>query len=99
MDNEHENEMTNRRCECGNLLAKYSKDTLEIKCRRCKRVHIIPLWELIEGEIIGEVRCGCGNLLNKVIWEDDEDLENAYVEIKCRRCKRLHPFPLVILLE
>jgi len=29
------------RCECGSLLSKISGATIEIKCRRCKRIHII----------------------------------------------------------
>ncbi len=31
------------RCECGSLLARLVKDRLEIKCRRCKRVMVIPI--------------------------------------------------------
>ncbi len=31
------------RCECGNLLARLTPVGVEIKCRRCKRVTIIPL--------------------------------------------------------
>jgi len=31
------------RCECGNLVAKLTENTVEIKCRRCKRIHIIPM--------------------------------------------------------
>jgi len=31
------------RCECGNLIAKLTDKTVEIKCRRCKRIHIIPM--------------------------------------------------------
>lgn len=30
------------RCECGNLLAMIVEDGVEIKCRRCKRLVIIP---------------------------------------------------------
>ena len=30
------------RCLCGNLLAKVSLDGVEILCRRCKRIHLIP---------------------------------------------------------
>ena len=32
------------RCLCGSLLAKVSLDGVEILCRRCKRIHVIP-WE------------------------------------------------------
>lgn len=31
------------RCECGNLVAKLTEKTVEIKCRRCKRIHIISM--------------------------------------------------------
>lgn len=31
------------RCECGNLIAKLTENTIEVKCRRCKRIHIIQV--------------------------------------------------------
>ena len=31
------------RCHCGNLLARLTARGVEIKCRRCKRVHVVPL--------------------------------------------------------
>jgi len=31
------------RCECGNLVARLVEDGLEIKCRRCKRILVIPI--------------------------------------------------------
>ena len=31
------------RCACGNLLARVVGDRVELKCRRCKRTHLIPL--------------------------------------------------------
>jgi phage FluMu protein Com len=34
------------RCECGSLLSKVSKDSVEIKCRRCKRIHVISIKDL-----------------------------------------------------
>ena len=37
MDREH-------RCQCGNLLARLGPNGVELKCRRCKRIVIIP-WE------------------------------------------------------
>lgn len=40
--------LMDERCECGNLLCKISKETIEIKCRRCKRIHIIPIQRLSE---------------------------------------------------
>ncbi len=33
------------RCTCGNLVAIRSESGVEILCRRCKRVHIIPWLE------------------------------------------------------
>lgn len=35
------------RCFCGSLISRVSKRGIELKCRRCKRVHIIPLSEAI----------------------------------------------------
>lgn len=31
------------RCLCGNLVARIIKDQIELKCKRCKRIHLIPL--------------------------------------------------------
>ncbi len=31
------------RCLCGSLVAKVKKNGIELKCRRCKRVALIPL--------------------------------------------------------
>lgn len=31
------------RCECGSLVARLVEDGLEIKCRRCKRILVIPI--------------------------------------------------------
>jgi len=31
------------RCLCGNLLARLVGDRVELKCRRCKRTHLIPI--------------------------------------------------------
>ena len=33
------------RCLCGSLVAKVTKIGIELKCRRCKRVALIPLLE------------------------------------------------------
>jgi len=30
------------RCECGQLIAKVSGEGLELKCKRCKRLIVIP---------------------------------------------------------
>lgn len=38
--------LQDERCECGNLLCKVSRETVEIKCRRCKRIHVIPIERL-----------------------------------------------------
>lgn len=34
---------TDARCHCRNLLARLTARGVEIKCRRCKRVHVVPL--------------------------------------------------------
>ena len=31
------------RCECGQLIAKIRVQGLELKCKRCKRIVVIPL--------------------------------------------------------
>ena len=36
-------ERVDERCECGNLVAKLTDETVEIKCRRCKRIRVIPM--------------------------------------------------------
>ncbi len=36
------------RCECGQLIAKVRGQALELKCKRCKRIVIIP-FNAIEG--------------------------------------------------
>jgi len=36
-------ERVDERCECGNLVAKLTQETVEIKCRRCKRIRVIPM--------------------------------------------------------
>ena len=33
------------RCPCGNLLARWVADGVELKCRRCKRVLLVPFPE------------------------------------------------------
>lgn len=36
------------RCECGQLIAKVCGDGIELKCKRCKRIVVIP-FSSIEG--------------------------------------------------
>ncbi len=36
------------RCECGQLIAKVQRHGLELKCKRCKRIVVIP-FSSIEG--------------------------------------------------
>lgn len=36
------------RCECGQLIAKVRRQGLELKCKRCKRIVVIP-FSAIEG--------------------------------------------------
>jgi hypothetical protein len=44
------------RCECGSLIAVLTEVGVEIKCRRCKRIKIIPL-AIGKGVIGVEDRC------------------------------------------
>lgn len=44
---EQDGDLKDERCECGNLLCKISPETVEIKCRRCKRIHIVPIDKLV----------------------------------------------------
>lgn len=39
---------TESRCECGQLMAKINEQGLELKCKRCKRIVVIP-FSSIEG--------------------------------------------------
>ena len=34
------------RCECGQLIAKVAEGGLELKCKRCKRIVIIPFSDI-----------------------------------------------------
>jgi|GEM_PF-3300557 len=43
-----ERKLFEQRCDCGNLLCKISSETLEIKCRKCKRVYVIPIKRIEE---------------------------------------------------
>jgi phage FluMu protein Com len=43
---EHDHHET--RCECGQLIAKVRAQGLELKCKRCKRIVVIP-FSAIEG--------------------------------------------------
>jgi phage FluMu protein Com len=45
-----ESGLRDERCECGNLICKISPQTIEIKCRRCKRIHVIPVERLTKTE-------------------------------------------------
>lgn len=31
------------RCRCGSLMGRLTARGIEVKCRRCKRIHVIPL--------------------------------------------------------
>ena len=35
-------ETSETRCECGQLIAKVRGQNLELKCKRCKRIVVIP---------------------------------------------------------
>jgi len=41
-------EASETRCECGQLIAKVRGQSLELKCKRCKRIVVIP-FSSIEG--------------------------------------------------
>ncbi len=43
MPKDQETGIEDLRCLCGSLVAKVRKDGIELKCRRCKRVALIPL--------------------------------------------------------
>ncbi len=34
---------TELRCHCGNMMGRTTSRGIEVKCRRCKRIHVIPL--------------------------------------------------------
>ena len=38
------------RCDCGNLLFKFTKEAVEVKCRRCKRIHVTPVKKILESD-------------------------------------------------
>jgi len=40
---DHSTDCDETRCECGQLMAKVRKQGLELKCKRCKRIVVIPL--------------------------------------------------------
>jgi phage FluMu protein Com len=39
----HRSRAADARCECGSLLARLTPRGVELKCRRCKRIVVIPL--------------------------------------------------------
>ncbi len=39
------------RCECGQLIAKLRRDGVELKCKRCKRIVLIPYTSTEEVEL------------------------------------------------
>ncbi len=38
---------TEIRCRCGNMMGRRTMRGIEMKCRRCKRIHVIP-WSIID---------------------------------------------------
>jgi phage FluMu protein Com len=38
------------RCACGNLLARLTEEGVELKCRRCKRIVLIPMTGMLGRE-------------------------------------------------
>lgn len=45
---QEQNQTHETRCECGQLIAKVRGQRLELKCKRCKRIVMIP-FSSIEG--------------------------------------------------
>ena len=39
---DHSADRSETRCECGQLIAKVRGQGLELKCKRCKRIIVIP---------------------------------------------------------
>ena len=39
---------TDIRCHCGNLLARWHADGIELKCKRCRRLVVVPFSQ-VEG--------------------------------------------------
>ncbi|HIE65798.1 MAG TPA: hypothetical protein EYG28_05160 [Nitrospiria bacterium] len=35
------------RCFCGSLIARFCQQGLELKCKRCKRLHVVPVSEIV----------------------------------------------------
>jgi len=48
------------RCECGQLIAKLQQDGIELKCKRCKRIVMIP-FASIEGWTVPSPSVGSPN--------------------------------------
>ena len=51
--NNHSVDSHETRCECGQLIAKVGGEGLELKCKRCKRIVVIPFssiegWGIVE---------------------------------------------------
>lgn len=46
--NSHSADHDEARCECGQLIAKMRGQGIELKCKRCKRIVVIP-FSSIEG--------------------------------------------------
>ena len=44
---QHKDSSSDCRCACGSLMAKITPQGVEIKCRRCKRLQVIPNREMM----------------------------------------------------
>ncbi len=44
-------DLSEARCECGQLVAKLGVGSLELKCKRCKRLVSIPFTTLAHSEV------------------------------------------------
>lgn len=45
-------EARDARCDCGNLLARLTARGVEVKCRRCKRIVVIPIEAASERPVV-----------------------------------------------
>ena len=45
------------RCECGNLIFKVTDEGIELKCKRCKRIKLIPFSKVERrGDLLNYIR-------------------------------------------
>jgi phage FluMu protein Com len=57
------------RCGCGSLMARLRDGYIELKCRRCKQVHVLRVIGA-EGPDAGEIAC-CGHGATVTVVNDN----------------------------